>query len=137
MQMDIKGHPILNSIFPQCKPTQSCIRLTWVFGGSQAKAMWADVDIAVCTIGKANSLVNAAIEDGKSNQLGIVAMDEFHMFDDENRCYLIELTITRLLCLQQGTQLIGMSATLSGSQPIADWLGAKFYVSKYRPVPID
>jgi replicative superfamily II helicase len=64
-------------------------------------------------------------------------MGEFHMLDDENRCYSVELTITRLLCLQQGIQLIGMSATLSDSRLIADWLGAKFYVSKYRPAPID
>jgi thymidine kinase len=27
--------------------------------------------------------VNAAIEDGKSDQLGIVVMDELHMLDDE------------------------------------------------------
>ena len=81
--------------------------------------------------------MNAAIEDGKSDQLGIVVMDELHMLDDENRGYLIELTITKLLCLQQGIQLIGMSATLSSPRLIADWLGAKFYVSECRPVPID
>jgi replicative superfamily II helicase len=82
--------------------------------------MWTNVDIAVCTVEKANSLVNAAIEDGKSDQLGIVVMGEFYMLDDENRCYLVELTIIRLLCLQQGIQLIGMSATLSSSRLIAD-----------------
>lgn len=51
--------------------------------------MWTDIDIAVCTAGKANSLMNAAIEDGKSDQLGIVVMGEFYMLDDENRCYLV------------------------------------------------
>jgi replicative superfamily II helicase len=73
----------------------------WVFGGSRAKPTWTDVDIAVCTTEKANSLVNAAIEDGKSDQLGIVIMDELHMLDDEEaRGYLIKLTFTKLLCLQ-------------------------------------
>jgi replicative superfamily II helicase len=89
----------------------------------------------VCTIEKANSLVNAATEDGKFNQLGIVVMDEFHMLDGENHCFLIELTITRLLCLQQGIQIIGMSATLSGSRLIADWFGAKFYCLQVSPSP--
>jgi replicative superfamily II helicase len=46
--------------------------------------------------------VNATIEDGKSDQLGIIVMDELHMLDDENRGYLIELMITKLLCLQRG-----------------------------------
>ena len=64
-QVDTKGRPILNRTFPQCKPTQSCIRLAGIFGGSRAKATWTDVDIAVCTIEKATSLLNAAIEDVK------------------------------------------------------------------------
>jgi replicative superfamily II helicase len=81
--------------------------------------------------------VNAAIEDGKIDQLSIVVLDELHMLDEENRGYLIEVMITKLLCLQQGTQLIGMSATLSNPQLIADWLKAKFYISKYRAIPIE
>jgi len=75
--------------------------------------MWTDVDMAVCNVENANSLVNAATEDGKSYLLAVVVIDEFHIFDDKNRSYLTELTITKLLHLQQGIQLIGMSATLS------------------------
>ena len=57
------------------------------------------------TIEKANSLVNATVEDGKSNQHGIVVMDEFHVLD-ENRRYLTELTITRLLCCNRESSLL-------------------------------
>jgi superfamily II helicase len=46
--------------------------------------------------------VNATIEDDKSDQLGIIVMDELHMLDDENRGYLIKLMIKKLLCLQRG-----------------------------------
>lgn len=35
------------------------------------------------------------------------------MLDDENRGYLIELMITKLLLLRQDLQIVGMSATLS------------------------
>ena len=35
------------------------------------------------------------------------------MLDDEHRGYLMELTVTKLLLLQQDIQIIGMSATLS------------------------
>src|SRR2546423_12637732 len=95
-----------------------------------------NIDISVCTIEKANALVNTAIGNGKIGELGIVVLDEMHMLDDKNRGYLIELRITKLLCLQGGIQLIGMSATLSNPQVIADWLGVKSYVSKYRPIPV-
>ena len=128
--------PIATGAWSKSTKSQSCIRLAGFFGGSRAKATWSDIDIAVCTIEKANSLVNTALENGKIDQLGIVVLDEMHMLDDENRGYLIELMMTKLLCLQQDVQLIGMSATLSNPQRIADWLGAKFYVSKYRPVPV-
>jgi replicative superfamily II helicase len=136
-QIDIEEHPLSNIPSSKWKNTQSCIRLAGFFGGSRAKTTWADIDIAVCTIEKANSLVNTAIENGKIDQLGIVVLDELHMLDEENRGYLIELMVTKLLCLQQGIQLIGMTATLSNPRLIADWLEAKFYVSKYRPVPIE
>lgn len=114
----------------------SSVRVAGFFGGSRTKATWSDVDVAVCTIEKANSLVNAAIEEGAIDQLGIVVLDELHMLDDENRGYLIELMITKLLSLDHGIQLIGMSATLSNPKLLADWMQAKFYVSKYRPIPI-
>jgi len=82
-----------------------------------------------------------------------VVFDELHMVDEENRGYIMELMITKFLVLQQDIQLVGMSATLpvkvhvhapltylsvfQNPQLLADWLGAKYYVSRYRPVPIE
>jgi DNA polymerase theta len=80
--------------------------------------------------------VNTAIEEGTIDQLGIVVLEELHMLK-ENRGYLIELLITKLLCRQQGIQLIGVSATLSNPQLIAGWLNAKFYILNYRPIPVE
>lgn len=57
--------------------------------------------------------MNVAIEDGRIGELGIVVLDELHMIDEENRGYIMELMITKLLVLQQDIQLVGMSATLS------------------------
>ena len=136
-QVDTEEHPPSKPPWSNSKNTHTCIRLAGFFGGSRAKAAWTDIDIAVCTIEKANSLLNAAIEGGKIDRLSIVVLDELHMLDEQNRGYLIELMLTKLLCLQQRIQLIGMSATLSNPQPIADWLEAKFYISKYRPVPVE
>ncbi|ETN46287.1 uncharacterized protein HMPREF1541_00471 [Cyphellophora europaea CBS 101466] len=113
------------------------IQVMGFLGGSRAKLTWPDFDIAVCTIEKANALVNSAIEEGRIHQLGIVVLDELHMVDDEGRGYIMELMATKLLTLQSGIQIIGMSATLSNPEVLAEWLHAKFYVSRYRPIPIE
>jgi DNA polymerase theta len=99
-------------------------------------------------------LVNTAIEESTIGDLGVVVMDELHMLDDDHRGYILELMATKLLSLQQEVQIVGMSATLSVCQPLKAalsdlqlipvrtlnyWLSgdAKYYQSKYRPVPIE
>lgn len=57
--------------------------------------------------------MNTAIEECTIDDLGIVVLDELHMIDDDHRGYLMELMATKLLCLQQGVQIVGMSATLT------------------------
>ncbi|KAB8206867.1 hypothetical protein BDV34DRAFT_224036 [Aspergillus parasiticus] len=119
------------------KKLQKSIRVTGFFGGSKTTATWADTDIAVCTIEKANSLINTAIEECNIGDLGVVVLDELHMLDDEHRGYLLELMVTKILLLQQDIQIIGMSATLSNTELLAEWMNANYYISTYRPIPID
>lgn len=59
------------------------------------------------------------------------------MLGDPHRGYLLEIMATKLLVLQQPTQIIAMSATLSNTHLLASWLCANYYISKYKPVPID
>ncbi|KAL6232994.1 hypothetical protein BDW75DRAFT_8696 [Aspergillus navahoensis] len=116
---------------------QKSIRVSGFFGGSKTTASWADTDIAVCTIEKANSLINSAIEECSIGELGAVVLDELHMLDDENRGYLLELMVTKLLLLQQDIQIIGMSATISNTELLAEWINARYFISTYRPVLVD
>ncbi|KAH9219076.1 hypothetical protein DL95DRAFT_434033 [Leptodontidium sp. 2 PMI_412] len=92
---------------------ENSVKVVGFFSGSKTKATWHDMDIAVCTIEKANSLVNAALDEVTVGKLGVVVMDELHMIDDESRGYILELMVTKLLSLDQNLQLIGMSATLN------------------------
>lgn len=63
---------------------------------------------------QANSLINTAIEECTINDLGIVVLDEIHMLDDQGRGYILELIVSKLLCLlPNAVQIVGMSATLS------------------------
>ncbi|KAL9125811.1 MAG: hypothetical protein Q9217_005042 [Psora testacea] len=119
------------------KKHDSSVRIVGFFGGSKARASWADVDVAVCTIEKANGLVNTAIEDGTIADLGVVILDEMHMINDDHRGYLIELMASKLLTLERNVQIVGMSATLTNTGNLAKWLDAKFYNTKYVPVPIE
>ncbi|KAJ5746681.1 Helicase C-terminal [Penicillium odoratum] len=128
-----------DSTFPRRRwnKLQKQIRVTGFFGGNRTTTTWADTDIAICTIEKANSLINTAIEECSIGDLGVVVLDELHMLDDEHRGYLLELMVTKLLLLQQDIQIVGMSATLSNTEMLAEWMNARFFISTYRPVPID
>lgn len=107
------------------------------------------VDVAVCTIEKANSLINKLIEEKKVSSLSCIVVDELHMIGDSGRGYLLELLLTKIRFLsaqllhdqeeidnKQNVQLIGMSATLPNLHMLASWLGADLYLTDFRPVPL-
>ncbi|KAJ4750728.1 DNA polymerase I [Rhynchospora pubera] len=127
-------------------------------GGSLPK----DTSVAVCTIEKANSLVNRMLEEGRLSELGIIVIDELHMVGDPHRGYLLELLLTKLRYAAgegkpqealssgdvsisssgkndttQGLQIVGMSATMPNVAAVADWLQAALYQTDFRPVPLE
>ena len=135
------------------------------FMGSQSPAGgFSSVDIAICTIEKANSLVNRLLEENSTHHLGLVIVDELHMIGDHHRGYLLELLLTKLMFVHQkcqrvppppnhdstndepsnelelsqstSVQLIGMSATLPNLSTLATWLQAELYHTEFRPVPL-
>ncbi|OCT54002.1 putative DNA polymerase theta [Cladophialophora carrionii] len=128
------------SPLPTWRRPSTTVRVSGFFGGSRSNVNWSDCDVAVCTIEKANSLVNTAIEEGKHGDICVVVLDELHMINDEHRGYLMEILATKLMALEtpeSKVQMVGMSATLPNPQLLAQWLRAKFYVAKYRPIPVE
>ena len=63
-------------------------------------------------------------------------MDELHTIIDDHRGYLMELMASKVLSLEHRVQLVGMSATLTNTEVLAKWLDAKYYSTKYVPIPV-
>ena len=126
----------------------SGIRVGGYMGHIRPAGGMRKLDIAVCTIEKANSLVNRMVEEGRLDQLGVVVVDELHMVGDFGRGYLIELLLTKIQFLNKtrltaenknksisqeessvNIQIVGMSATLPNLGDIATWLNADLFTS--------
>ncbi|XP_034043388.1 DNA polymerase theta isoform X2 [Thalassophryne amazonica] len=122
------------------------VRVEGYMGSTSAAGGFTTLDVAVCTIEKANSLINRLIQENNMDLLGVVVVDELHMVGDSGRGYLLELLLTKIHyivqkqnatgSLSEGVQIIGMSATLPNLSVLASWLGAELYQTDYRPVPL-
>ncbi|XP_055014299.1 LOW QUALITY PROTEIN: DNA polymerase theta [Boleophthalmus pectinirostris] len=122
------------------------VRVEGYMGSTAAAGGFSSLDVAVCTIEKANSLINRLIEEDNMGLLGMVVVDELHMVGDSGRGYLLELLLTKIQylslkqnltgSLSEGVQIVGMSATLPNLSLLAKWLGAELYQTDYRPVPL-
>ena len=119
------------------------IRVESFAGSSSPPGGLKNVDLAICTIEKANGLINRMIEEGSLHQLGIVVVDELHLIGDSHRGYLLELLLTKVLYASlrscdgmASVQIVGMSATLPDLQLLAHWLRADLYRTDFRPIPL-
>ncbi|XP_038985040.1 helicase and polymerase-containing protein TEBICHI isoform X5 [Phoenix dactylifera] len=130
------------------------------YGNQGGASLPKDTSVAVCTIEKANSLINRLLEEGRLSELGIIVIDELHMVGDQHRGYLLELMLTKLRYASgegnsesssgessgsssgkadpsHGLQIVGMSATMANVAAVADWLQAALYETDFRPVPLE
>ncbi|XP_075053555.1 DNA polymerase theta isoform X2 [Mixophyes fleayi] len=128
------------------------VRVAGYAGGSSPAGGFSSIDVAVCTIEKANGLVNRLIEEDRIDLLGMMVVDELHMLGDSHRGYLLELLLAKVRYVTQKradkdkdvdrgsswneVQIVGMSATLPNLSLLASWLNAELYHTDYRPVPL-
>ncbi|KAM6382615.1 LOW QUALITY PROTEIN: DNA polymerase theta [Alca torda] len=127
------------------------VRVEGYMGSMSPAGRFSALDVAVCTIEKANGLINRLIEENKMDSLGVVVVDELHMLGDPHRGYLLELLLTKVRYVTEkvakrqvkmtgpsfgGVQIVGMSATLPNLGLLASWLDAELYCTDFRPVPL-
>lgn len=118
----------------------SGLRVEGFFGGYHPPGGFESIDLAVCTIEKANSIVNRLLEQDKLSEVGMVVIDEVHLISDPSRGYILELLLTKILYMcekfKHKIQLVTMSATLPNVELLRKWLKAEYYHTDYRPIEL-
>ena len=68
--------------------------------------------------------------------VGSIVVDEIHLLNDGSRGPTLEISLTRFRRINPNLQIVALSATVSNSKEIADWLDADLVESDFRPVPL-
>lgn len=121
------------------------IRTASYAGGiNHSSYSFSNSDIIVCTIEKANSIINRLLSHGDDlNELGMIVVDELHWIGESNRGYLLELLLSKIIyynrfCRQDHpVRIVGMSATIPNLSQVGQWLDADVYQTDFRPIPLD
>ncbi|MBC5793544.1 MAG: DEAD/DEAH box helicase [Nanohaloarchaea archaeon] len=92
-----------------------------------------NTDIVVTTSEKLDSMLRH--NPSWIHEINLVVTDEIHLLTSENRGPTLEVTLTRLRDLLD-FQMLGLSATISNSNELAEWLDAELVESDYRPVEL-
>ncbi|OIR22986.1 MAG: hypothetical protein BEU00_01085 [Marine Group III euryarchaeote CG-Epi3] len=91
-------------------------------------------DIIVATSERADSLIRH--NPPWLTEVGCLVSDEIHLINDANRGPTLEVTLSKFREINPDIQIIGLSATVSNSKEVANWLDATLVESDFRPVPL-
>ncbi len=91
-------------------------------------------DIIIATNEKMDSLIrhNASW----LREIRVIVVDEIHVINDPSRGVTLEITIAKLRRIAPHAKILALSATISNSSEIAEWLNAKLVESDWRPIPL-
>ncbi|MCV0372425.1 MAG: DEAD/DEAH box helicase [Nitrosarchaeum sp.] len=93
----------------------------------------AKSNILVLTNEKMDSIIRHGTE--WLDDIGLVIADEVHLIGDESRGPTLEMILTKLK-LDNKPQIVGLSATITNSKELAEWLDCKLVENDWRPVPL-
>ncbi len=91
-------------------------------------------DVLILTNEKMDSIIRHNAD--WLDDIGLVISDEVHLIGDESRGPTLEMILTHLKLLDSCPQIVGLSATITNSKEIADWLNSKLVKNDWRPVPL-
>ncbi len=93
-------------------------------------------DILVLTNEKMDALMR--FSQSWISEIGLVIVDEIHLIGDEGRGPTLEMVLTRLKSgiIGKIPQIVALSATITNSDELAEWLDCEHVQSTWRPVPL-
>jgi len=91
-------------------------------------------DVLILTNEKMDSIIRHGAE--WIDDIGLVIADEIHLIGDESRGPTLEMILTKLKLLVSKPQIVGLSATITNSNEIANWLDCILVKNNWRPVPL-
>lgn len=93
-----------------------------------------DKDIIILTNEKLDSILRH--DSNWIFDVGLFIIDEIHLLTERERGPTLEIILTKIKLMPQRPQIIGISATISNSDEIADWLKCEPIQSKWRPTEL-
>ena len=93
-----------------------------------------DKDIIIITNEKMDSILRH--DSNWIFDVGLFIIDEIHLLTERERGPTLEIILTKIKLMTQRPQIIGISATISNSDEIADWLKCEPIQSKWRPTEL-
>jgi len=91
-------------------------------------------NVLVLTNEKMDSIIRHGTE--WIDDIGLVIADEIHLIGDESRGPTLEMILTKLKLLASKPQIVGLSATITNANELANWLNCILVKNDWRPVPL-
>ncbi|MCM8793893.1 MAG: DEAD/DEAH box helicase [Candidatus Omnitrophica bacterium] len=104
-------------------------------GDMDSSEPWlANYDFIVVTTEKLDSLIRHGMD--WISQIKLIIVDEVHLLNDTSRGPTLEIVIAQLRRLSPQARILALSATVSNSEEISQWLNAELIKSDFRPVKL-
>jgi len=91
-------------------------------------------DIIVLTNERFDSVMRHRV--GWLSSVGLFIADEVHLAGSDSRGPTLEMILTKILQMGLDVQILSLSATISNSEVIGDWLRSRVVKLDWRPVPL-
>lgn len=92
--------------------------------------------IFIATIEKGLALLDSLIAENRSDEIGLIVVDELHLLGEVGRGGTLEILLTKALLTNSAIQIVGMSATIGNISEVAEFLNADVYTRDFRPVEL-
>ncbi|MET9265635.1 DEAD/DEAH box helicase [Amycolatopsis sp. NPDC004079] len=92
-----------------------------------------DADVWVATTEKFEAVCRTTSLREALAEVGCLVVDEIHLLGDVDRGPVLEALLARMRGSDSQMRIVGLSATVSNADGIADWLGARLVRVAWRP----